>query len=510
MVRFREISLTLSTISEDTFDNLSARKVAVFETRNDLFFLRTSLEICLRMRSRGIDADFFYLGSALTYREYEPRSSTRSRLQFRHRTPVDALKELDSKSHLGFIYYVEPKDLPANLATNNSMISLVMEAIDADHLSTLVYRGVNIGRGIASSLVSQMGDSNPILSDCRQILFDLASTAFEALAFAELKLDDGAYDLVVVHNGRLAAPASIANVAKAKGISVWTSEAAPGRNRFYFEESTPHDSLAAVHRIGDFWNRLEPCGRIRDNAAVSFLADRMDRNGVTNSFRTEHDPEPIPSWLKNSKPFVVFFTTSQDELLFANDMSSGAWKDQWLAISDIHKICESLGLNLVVRVHPNQKYKSENDNIRIQFHLDSLKKSGVTVFDSFDRIDSYQLLIAARIVVSVGSTIGAEAIGLGIPSICLRGSAWSYFGGIRPSSEDQLSEILSESADFKVHPSAIYPYFLYCGYYGHGFKFVQQTKSFWEMDSVKIRVVRRWWTVGKWIFQRVSGLRQKL
>lgn len=497
-----------NSLTEELFDHLKSKRIAIVETRNDYLYLRTCTELFLRLKSAGNEVDMFHLGTALTFCEYEVSRNIRSRFLYRHNTQDAVLVEISRKLGEDGFQVVATDDFPCHAEEKESLFSLVASCSSVEEISNIRCRGVNIGKGIASSLVSQMKDSDPVLQNSLMMLKNLTYTAYEALCFAEYKLDPSLYDVVVVHNGRLSAPAAIAKLADLRGIQAWYSEGPHGSGRYFLDAHTPHDTAAQIERIKSLWRSLEPFGDLRSSLAESYFHSRLHLDGVENSFRLEHQLGDVPEWLKNIQPFVVFFTTSEDEYRFVEGRRSSNWNDQWSAIAVSHDLCESVGLNLVVRVHPNQKYKSCEENLRIKRRISDLIALGITVFDSEHRIDSYELLRESRLVVSVGSTIGAEAIALGVPSVCLGDVAWSHFGGLHPSSRSDFADLISDLDTLKSEPSSIWPFFLHLGHSGNDFNHVRN-RSFtgWRIGSTNLRLIRLPWSFVARILNRFTGWR---
>ncbi len=160
--------------------------------------------------------------------------------------------------------------------------------------------------------------------------------------------------------------------------------------------------------------------------------------GISQDY-TKKQKELTP--LNFPKPFVVFFHSSEDELI-TTDLKSKTWGNQTSALTSLVEVLEGIkGLNLVIRAHPNLLYKSKNEidlwrSLGARFEA---KYSWVSFVDSDSSISSYGLLMQAESVVTVGSTIGVEAAFWGKKSILI-GRAFHEIMGItlNPENRDQL------------------------------------------------------------------------
>ena len=164
--------------------------------------------------------------------------------------------------------------------------------------------------------------------------------------------------------------------------------------------------------------------------------------GITQDY-TKKQKDAIP--LNFTKPFVVFFHSSEDELI-TTDLQSKTWGNQISALTSLVKVLEGIeGLNLIIRAHPNLLHKSKNE-IELWRSLGAgleAKHSWISFVDSGSSISSYGLIMQAESVVTVGSTIGVEAAFWGKKSILI-GRAFHENMGItlNPENRDQLREML--------------------------------------------------------------------
>ena len=146
-----------------------------------------------------------------------------------------------------------------------------------------------------------------------------------------------------------------------------------------------------------------------------------------------------------AEPFVVFFHSSEDELI-TTDLQSKTWGNQISALNSLVEVLKNIGgKNLVIRAHPNLLHKSKNE-IELWKSLGTKLESEyswVTFVDSESEISSYQLIMYAESVVTVGSTIGVEAAYWGKKSILI-GRAFHEDMGItlNPENKVQLRKLL--------------------------------------------------------------------
>jgi len=146
-----------------------------------------------------------------------------------------------------------------------------------------------------------------------------------------------------------------------------------------------------------------------------------------------------------TKPFIVFFHSSEDELI-TTDLQSKVWGNQISALTSLVNVIEDIGrFNLVIRCHPNLLHKSKNEILlwrSLGAELEA-KHSWISFVDPDSSISSYGLIMKAESVVTVGSTIGVEAAFWGKKSVLIgRAFHESMDITLNPENKDQLREML--------------------------------------------------------------------
>jgi hypothetical protein len=176
--------------------------------------------------------------------------------------------------------------------------------------------------------------------------------------------------------------------------------------------------------------------------------DRVEhQNSIKNHFEnSDQNLESVHEWFQRQYPggeniftqkfqsnieidsldnYFVYFSSSDDEISAISSDWDSAWGKQLNAVVElIDFFVTRPDLKLVIRVHPNQKNKSEQDKKKWKALLS--KANNVLIYNFDSNIDSYQLLTKAKGVITYGSTIGVEAAYLKKPSALLANSRWNY------------------------------------------------------------------------------------
>jgi len=213
------------------------------------------------------------------------------------------------------------------------------------------------------------------------------------------------------------------------------------KNRYFLFKNPTHSPSYRSSIMLDFGRNLfsTDIGRYK-TVGNNWFENRM--LGKTQDYTSKQNNLVQHSF---TKPFVVFFHSSEDELI-TTDLQSKTWGNQISALNSLVEVLKEIGgKNLVIRAHPNLLHKSENE-IQLWKSLGAKlesKYSWITFVDSESDISSYQLIMDAESVVTVGSTIGVEAAYWGKKSILI-GRAFHEDMGItmNPENKVQLRELL--------------------------------------------------------------------
>ena len=125
-------------------------------------------------------------------------------------------------------------------------------------------------------------------------------------------------------------------------------------------------------------------------------------------------------------PNLTIFSSSPDEFAFLGpDWHESEWIDQWDAYKAvINKFSKTH--NVTIRLHPNTINKSYMERKRMRKSVNYLRNKfpNLTVISASSSVNSYALIRESAIVVVWYSTIGLEAVNMGVPVICLNSSEW--------------------------------------------------------------------------------------
>ena len=323
----------------------------------------------------------------------------------------------------------------------------VPEFADVETLKAFEVCGINVGTGVASSLISKFRDHDFDPREHGGAVERSVRAAVHVLYFFQRYLDEHDVDLVYVFNGRFADVRPVVELCRQRGIPFRTWE--KGWDREYvqvFDNALVHDVAASVRNMDVVW---EQAADKADREAVAERWFRNRRGGV------KQDQQPVfvgaqkdgylPGGFDPSKRNVAIFNSSEDEFAALDDSwANPLYRDQNEALRQIlGRVGPETGVHFTLRVHPNL---SGLDNTQTR-GVAALVAPNLTVVPGDSDVDTYALMDACDAVLTFGSTTGVEATFWGRPSILYGRSKYESLGAVhRPESLDELIEMLLDPA----------------------------------------------------------------
>ena len=163
-------------------------------------------------------------------------------------------------------------------------------------------------------------------------------------------------------------------------------------------ESNKNENLK--RKIGEYWFKSRLGSKI------------VDATGVFNFEKNLIDLDD-----QFGSKYIIFYTSSEDEMGGVKEFYENcAYQNQFEAIKSIASNLPK-GVRLVVRTHP--RLAGINSKYEIAVKEYCLNNDDIIFYSAESKINSYDLLNFADIVITFGSTMGIEAAYLGKFSIIL-------------------------------------------------------------------------------------------
>jgi hypothetical protein len=322
-----------------------------------------------------------------------------------------------------------PHDLCRYLESESVALEALptLETYSFDDLASFVYQGVEIG-GLCIPTVRWLLRRHHLISDprSRQLLIEFIRGGVNIVDTLQRLLQEQELHSMVVFNG-VFFPEGIARaVALQKGLPVVAYEVSGARLKVFLSHGVaaggglitiPEDFQMSATQEADLDGYMSQ--RIRGTVGQAGLWPEM--KGIEpdlQAFADQH--KNVVSVFTN-----VIFDTSQ---YGANTVfeSMFDWLDEIIKLASLHQ--ESL---FVVRAHPAEVFPRHESEELVGDWLKEhsyLATPNIRFIPPTDYISSYELLNISRFCLVYNSTIGLEAVVLGIPTITAAAGRYSGAG----------------------------------------------------------------------------------
>jgi hypothetical protein len=275
-------------------------------------------------------------------------------------------------------------------------------------------------------------------------------------------------DHYAVFNGRLfdARPFFRKPCLMGRRVQCFEAESMPPAWEFksiHYNNSLPHDVVANNDMVISFWKeatKILPEKKMIE-IGESFFEGRRSKQPFSpkiKSFVAEQVDDMLPEGWNTQKRNFVFFNSSEDEFAGIDKVyDSFKYKPtQQAVIENVARLAAEADptIHIYLRIHPNLK------NVKHQYHSDLLQLgtqfSNLTVVPADSPVSTYSLLDVAEKIITVGSTVGVEAVYFNKPSILLGPAGYRFLDICYvPKNDDELRALLKDRLTEKSRGSAI-------------------------------------------------------
>ncbi len=346
-----------------------------------------------------------------------------------------------------------------------------------DELKEYSYKGANIGRGVASSLLSRLRDFN-INSEKYSELIEIGiKTSVHVFENFSLYIGDLKPDRICFFNGRFMDIFPVIELCRLKKIPFFSIEVGSNKTKKFkiYDNSLPHSLQNLEKVMVNGWTLADK--ESRAEIAEQWFISRQNKtiNSGTAFLSTQKDDE-LPENFDKEKMNVVIFNSSEDEVKFIKEWEHTLYAQQNEAIQKIlERFKDQHDFHFYLRFHPNLKgIKNEQTMEPYKW-----KYRNFTIIEPHNKVDTYFLMKNASKVITFGSTTGIEASYCSVPSI-LFGKSWYMFlnAAYLPNSYKELFSLI-ENIDLPAIPfERVLPF----GY--HYINFGEDYKSFSYKDKM--------------------------
>lgn len=259
--------------------------------------------------------------------------------------------------------------------------------------------------------------------------------------FRNLKIEG--IDRVIISNGRGPTDATILALARKVNIDWLALEAGANSGKYFVYENSPHYAPDWWEAIDDF-AKSRSQDEIKNRAESYWIKKLIGLDEFSNrDWSKEFDSGSLP--LNLPKKFVSYFCSSEHEVPVFDcfEEPRPEFKTQIDAVKALATVCRELGLNLVIKRHPNSISKRGTDNEKLLWEW-AEKSEEILYLGPHAKFDTYELLKKSSAVFSYKSSTGIEAAALGIPSRSLGPAKWAFTDKSRADSTEKIVDFLKK------------------------------------------------------------------
>lgn len=293
------------------------------------------------------------------------------------------------------------------------------------NIRAMTYRGADMGRAI----LQVHPDRNTPVTDDHLWPTNWITSAATSFAFVfdqtHKLITQREITMLAVYNGRFLHDRAAAAAAESLGIPVVSYDLGGLDTDFDLTIDDTHDWDALQRRMLDLYERWDPAER--DELGSSWFLDRTAHRDPMNALFVEAQKIGSMIELPQDKKIVVYFSSSGDEIIELDLDWNEFFGGQENALRTLAQVCASdPNTFLVVRSHPHKRHKPQHD---VKEWIAAVEAANPDIhLDPHSDVDSYELMRAADVVVTYGSTSGVEAAFAKKPVIVMGPSAYNILG----------------------------------------------------------------------------------
>lgn len=334
-----------------------------------------------------------------------------------------------------------------------------LKYIDIGEIKPLSVEEVDYGKAW-QEVTTILRDSMPCKKHNQDLAKELARLHRHLRSIYAETISQNAIDKIVIFNGRFLLDSSLWIAAQDLGIPIVFLERfnLDWNNRYFLFDKAVHSAEYRAEIMRDYYAESALSKSEKEVIGSRWFEERIFKKG--SSYTSGQDI----SFEDNGEDCKVisFFHSSEDEL-FSIGLEPVGWKSQFDAILDLIDIINELtGYILVIRIHPNLRYKSSREMRRWIKFSKRHQSSRIKFLLPESRVSSYDLVRKSSMVLTFGSTIGVEASFLGKPSGLMSSALHSHLNVVtKIDSKRQLSQFINGNYNTKVDLKDLLAYGLF-------------------------------------------------
>jgi len=387
-------------------------KTAFFQFASGSIHFATSLEI-LKDKSFAGDEVFYCLWGSET--KYPGRMSVEfENLTRKHPRAIEKLIK-HAAVNVNFTSKIE-FDHNWVSAMTISLSNVISIASNISMLKNIDVLGVKPGAALANEITTLTKNRDINLNKNKSLVRILVESYLQVYNAVTNFIIVNSVERIYLYNGRFLHERAVWDAARNQGVQVVLFETT--RNRYFLREEGFHSRINNQKVMLEHWENSDLNLKKRLELGSKYFSELRSKS---RPFFTDTKID-----LKIGKPYFVYFSSSDDEAVGFWDEWNEPLGEQIECVRRLQKIFDSQKrYELIVRLHPNLKNKSDNQKLGWSTIKDS---ESSRVIGPEEPVSSYELLDNSVASITFGSTIGLESAFALKPSLVIADCGYDLLG----------------------------------------------------------------------------------
>lgn len=310
-----------------------------------------------------------------------------------------------------------------------------------DDLISYTFEEVNIGRGVASSIISIRRDFNINSHNSKEFIAFQMRMALNVYFNFKNFIQKFQPDCIYLFNGRFAECHPILGLCKKMNIKYKSMEVSSSKMRYeVYDNHLPHSIKNRVINMNKRWENADKVNR-EQLAQQWFESRRFGKNITGKVYVAKQKVNELPEGFDENKINIGIFNSSEDEMKVIEEWTHDLYSGQNEVIENLaNHFSNNPKVHFYLRVHPNL---GEVDNEQSR-GIKQMNFPNLTIIPPFSKVDTYALMQICDKTLTFGSTAGIEATFWGKPSILFGKSFFDTLDCLyRPADYQSLYDLIT-------------------------------------------------------------------
>ena len=300
----------------------------------------------------------------------------------------------------------------------DDLFDVISNASSILHLKDVNLKGITPGAALANEITTLTKNRDIDPSKNKHLMRILIESYLQVYNATTKFILENNIGRIFLFNGRFIHERAVWDASKAMDRQVILFETT--RNRYFLRKEGFHSRINNQKVMLNHWENSDLAFEKRIEIGSKYFSELRSR---LRPFFTETKQD-----VTINKPYFVYFSSSDDEAVGFWDEWNEPLGEQIECVKILQKIFDEQDtFELIIRLHPNLKNKSESQKSGWQ----AIKNSQSTrVIVPDEQVSSYELLDSSVGTISFGSTIGLESAFALKPSLVIADCGYDLLGVI--------------------------------------------------------------------------------